>query len=270
MLKKHPILYTGKDLFDIWEGCGFQILFNRDSLSSTSQIDIRLLSSTNFSPPEHLKLVSGIYHVCCQDEFIKPVTIRIEHCVTESSSKDLIFFASSNDKPNDFKPIKAKFDQHYGEIKVYSLGYFAILAKVSSSFLYALYLYWHTESQHFECYWDLYFFAVRQLEIYESCVKCHANGTLQFRTCGELSNEAKAIQISPEEKAKVDIIVITNQSLSKSIIDNYVSGNAPCCHIKLRKLKRSVAQVHLQINVTGLIGLDVVNVRLPTTSKCLF
>ena len=205
---------------------------------------------------EDFKAVSGLYIISSSCEFTKPVTIRIQHCATESSLEDLVF-ATSSDRTPPFRLhcIEGKFDSNFGEVKVTSFSPFIILLRRLYSFVfgsisYSTYLY-HSNKHERNSHWDLNFFIVKKLETFESLVERHANNMNLSGRCIVEFNEEK-IFFEPRNKcADLQVCSITNNSISKDEIDRYVEGFLPTYKFQLINSNPEAERIEIQFYMEG-------------------
>ena len=240
-------------------------------------ITISALTSRKVELPEDLELVSGLYQIDSSQKFTEPVTIKIQHCATKSCLNDLYFATSSDiNPPYEFNYINSNFYSEFGEINVCSFSKFGIFRKIfirsrgalehsqpieASRFngvLYTAYLF-HTEKyeRNFTSCWDLSFYVVRKLEIYESLVK-HYAAEAELKPSGSCTVEIKinteVVYFGPDDIEKypnIRVINVVNPSLSKAVIDSYEEGQPPCCQIQLRNSNNDSQFIEVQFNMTG-------------------
>ena len=77
--------YTGKAQSFMWKGFGFKMHFPEHALPpdvNTCQIHVKASLSGQFQFPEDTECTSGIYWIASPYKFEKPVTVEIQHSVT--------------------------------------------------------------------------------------------------------------------------------------------------------------------------------------------
>ena len=82
----------------LWEGHGFKLNVPKNSLPedvSEYPVNIKASLTGQFELPEGLELVSAVYWVYVPGQFMKPVTIEIQHCANFSSPSQLHFVRTS-------------------------------------------------------------------------------------------------------------------------------------------------------------------------------
>ena len=75
--------YTRRAQSFEWRGFGLKMHFKEDALPvnvNECQIHIKASLSGQFQLPENTTLLSSIYWIVCPHEFMKPVTVEIQHC----------------------------------------------------------------------------------------------------------------------------------------------------------------------------------------------
>ena len=93
--------------------------FQCDSLPpgvSEANIDVSVALWGNFKLPENSKPVSTFFNIQCQQQLLKDVFVKIEHCARDTSN---LSFAISSDisPPYNFELVKdGKFIERHGEI----------------------------------------------------------------------------------------------------------------------------------------------------------
>ena len=107
-----------------WEDYGFKMNFPEGTIPP-SQVIIKALVGGNFQFPDEVELVSALYVIRFPENFLQPVELEIQHCVSLKSSrqfKNLSFIIAPIDEsvpPYKFQFIEGgKFytDSQYGMI----------------------------------------------------------------------------------------------------------------------------------------------------------
>ena len=73
----------GQSLSHCWEGFGLNLKVPANALDSdvpSQTLNLLNCDIDHFKVPENMELLSGVYWVDFKGEFIKPITIEIEHC----------------------------------------------------------------------------------------------------------------------------------------------------------------------------------------------
>ena len=266
-LEKISIPYKGNRFNFIWKGYGFQLYCDEEYISTEAHFEITLsaLASKDLILPEDFEAVSELYFIRCSYEFTKPVTIRIQHCATESSLEHLVFATSSDiTPPYRLHCIEGIFDSNFGELKVSSFSPFIILCKLYNwffgsisylTYLYSTYLYtsykYEVDSQ--TC-WNLNFFIVRKLERLESLVEKEAkkkNMHLSGRCIVEFNEGVQEISLKPSENSKLEVCSINHQSISKNVIDEHREGDPPIYEFQLKNSNPNVQRTEIQFHMEG-------------------
>ena len=122
-------IYKGDECILPWRDHGFELKFESGSLSrSVSEINIDI--STNLpgdtSLPKNSILVSEIFTVQCKHEFLKNVSLKMEHFAEDYSN---LFFATLSGKNRMFTlNHNGEFDESYGIIQTKSFSGFSIVS----------------------------------------------------------------------------------------------------------------------------------------------
>ena len=78
----------------LWEGCGFKLSVPKNSLPEgipECSVNVKASLTGHFELPEGLELVSAVYWVYISEQFMKPVTIEVQHCANFSHPDQLHF-----------------------------------------------------------------------------------------------------------------------------------------------------------------------------------
>ena len=261
-LEKISLPYKGNRSSFIWKG--LQLYCDEEYLSTEAHFEITLsaVAPKELVLPEDFEAVSGLYFISCSYEFTKPVTIRIQHCATQSSLEQLVF-ATSLDSTPPFRLhcIEGKFDSNFGELKVTSFSPFIILLRRLYSWLfgsisYSTYLYHsYKYEENSQTYWNLNFFIVKKLEILESLVERYAENMFLTGRCDvEFKEDVQEISFTPvniSKKSKLLVRPINCQSISRHMIDRYAEGNPPSCKFQLINSNPKVQRIEIQFDMEG-------------------
>ena len=251
-------VYKGNPHQFEWNGYGIELVFEGHCLStdiSKCGITIYSITSTESLLPQDIQLVSALFQINCDARFIKPVTIKIQHCAAEHKLSDLCFVTSTDkNPPYIYQCDDGHFNSNYGEIKVLSFSEYGIGKKKShskcvrllkwfwpktSGVLYSICLY-HTKkfTANEQNYWMLSFIVVQNIPKYLSYVEDFAT-KLNMKRSGvvimEFNDDGEKIQfVACLDKTKeVNVTNITSPSLSKSVIDKYEHGFPPNYKLEL-------------------------------------
>ena len=271
-MEKISLPYKGNSFSFIWKGYGLQLYCDEEYLSTEAHFTIKLLgiASNVLILPEDFEAVSGLYFISCSCKFTKPVTIRIQHCATESSLEHLVF-ATSLDRTPPFRLhcIEGKFDSNSGELKVTSFSPFIILLRrlyswlfgsmsysISYSISYSTYLYHsYKYEENSITYWDLNFFIVKKLQQFESLVERNAENMHLSGSCiVEFNKDVQEISFEPRnirQYSNLRVCSITNQSISKDVIDRYGEGYPPSYKFQLINSNPKVQRIEIQFYMKG-------------------
>ena len=124
------LTYNGSAESFVWRRFGFKIHFPDNALPSEvkeCQVYITASLSGQFLFPEDTELISGIYWIICPQQFVKPVTVEVQHCATKqthrkysSCFKFIVAKHSQKNLPYQFKILDGAFapNSQYGSIKL--------------------------------------------------------------------------------------------------------------------------------------------------------
>ena len=282
-LKMIALHYIGDSMDFIWKGYGFQLSCEEENLPSESiTIKVSIIAPKELIMPKEFEAVSGLYFIDCSYEFKKPVTIRIQHCATGSSLEHLVF-ATSSDKSSPYRLhcIDGKFDSNFGELMVTSFSRFLILRKLFGfsryeGISYSACLYRSDICEiNSETFWNLNFFIVRQLDMYESEVESRAK-KMQLRISGrcivEFNETNEEIHFMPRctSQNNFRICEITSRALSKRVIDRYNKGYPPSYELQLIKTDAGTQRIEIPFDIEGVKGSEkYIQFVWPNPSKYL-
>ena len=121
-----------------WPGYGFFIEVPEGAVPPgvTVSVGVKVILAGQFTFPENRQLISAIYWVSSSVEFIKDVTVNMQHCAVIRSEdqcaqfKFIIAKCSQNQLPYKFREREGSFSSHtrYGAIK---LKQFSILGETA-------------------------------------------------------------------------------------------------------------------------------------------
>ena len=195
-------IYEGDEHLLLWKGHGFELKFESGSLSrSVSEVNIDI--STNLpgkiSLPEYSVLVSEIFTVQCEHEFLKNVSLKMEHFAEDCSK--LCFATSSGRNPTFTLNRSGMFDERYGIIQTKTFSCFAIV-------YYFRHFIWPFLNPKIECYaalyskcvyegyWDINLYIITRTEVNELRLKMSERDEelfLQHKAAGTIEYEADDI-----------------------------------------------------------------------------
>ena len=127
-LENISFTYKGDECILPWKGHSFELKFESGSLSrSVSEviIDISTKSPEEISLPEDSILVSDIFTVQCKHEFLKSMSLKMEHSAEDCSN--LCFATISGQNPTFTLNWSGKFDERYGNIQTKNCSCFSIV-----------------------------------------------------------------------------------------------------------------------------------------------
>ena len=110
-----------------WEEYGLRITIPHEAvpLYDTVEIAITALVGGEFILPEDTELVSAVYAISVSKQFLKPVQLEIQHCVSIEKPADSNYLsfatASSDQPPYQFKPVEGgefPIGSRYGSIYI--------------------------------------------------------------------------------------------------------------------------------------------------------
>jgi len=127
-----------------WQGYGLKLHIPEGAMPREHKgckIDIKACLSGQFSFPSGSQLVSCVYWLSCSQQFLKSVTLEIEHCaaVKESSHSSSLCFVVAKctqaELPYQFKELKQgtfSLQSSYGSIQLSQFSIFGIVCKMFS------------------------------------------------------------------------------------------------------------------------------------------
>ena len=283
-MKTISLLYNGDSMDFIWKGYGFQLRCDEEYLPSESiTIKVSTIAPKELIIPEDFEAVSGLYFIDCSYKFKKPVTVRIQHCATNLSLEHLAFATSfDNSSPYRLHCIDGNIYSNFGEVMVTSFCPLLILFRrlrgspCYNGILYSAYLY-HSDKceQSSETLWDLYFFSVKHLEIYESVVESRAKDK-QLHKSGmciiEFNEYNEEIRFKHGRTSQNNFRIrkITSSFLSKFVIDRYTEGYPPNYKLHLIKTDAAVQKIEIKFDIKGVKGSEkYIRFVWPNPSKYL-
>jgi len=173
-------LYNGRAQSFVWRRYGFKMHLPKNALPPGADkclIYVKASLSGQFHFPESTELVSGIYWISTPYKFAKHVTIEIQHCSSQDTSRLTYVVAkcTQEDLPYNFKILNRGVfspSSRYGSITLTQFSGFGIISwlpfpplrqwfRVKSS--YCARLYYSKSGNHS---WEVYFAIMWDLELY--------------------------------------------------------------------------------------------------------
>ena len=159
-----------------WPGYGFYIDVPEGSLSPgvTANVTVRVIFGDHFKLPENSQLISAIYWVSSSTEFLKEVSVNIQHCAVITSEEQLLDFkfiiAKGFQKvpPYHFKESEGFFSTHtqYGTIKLKQFSKISAIGPANVETLFTGLMYYKESIQTNSLSVDFRFVVVNNLEAY--------------------------------------------------------------------------------------------------------
>ena len=123
-----------------WEEYGLRITIPHEAvpLYDTVEVAITALVGGEFILPEDTELVSAVYAISVSKQFLKPVQLEIQHCVSIEKPADsnyLSFATAPSDEAScEFQPVKGtgefSIGSRYGSIYITEFSRWSIIKKV--------------------------------------------------------------------------------------------------------------------------------------------
>ena len=123
-----------------WEEYGLRITIPHEAvpLYDTVEVAITALVGGEFILPEDTELVSAVYAISVSKQFLKPVQLEIQHCVSIKKPADsnyLSFATAPSDEAScEFQPVKGSGEfsigSRYGSIYITEFSRWSIIKKV--------------------------------------------------------------------------------------------------------------------------------------------
>ena len=122
-----------------WEGHGLNLSIPEGAVLSESVIYIKAGLAGHFELPSRAQLVSAVYWLYCENDFQRPVTLELQHCVDVKHQSDfsslrfIVAKCSQEELPYKFKYLdRGTFSQHnsYGSVDVKQFSLFGIVHSV--------------------------------------------------------------------------------------------------------------------------------------------
>ena len=266
-----------------WEDYGFELHCHKRVLPLGQKLMVEVSASTSgpFIFPERHELVSGVYHIKCSQNIL--ATIKIQHCVKRDIGR--LIFAVSSDKypPYIFKCINGgKFESNFGAIDVEKFSFYSIIYEwvygYPPELLYTLYLYHsHQPTYHESTYiWNLHFFAIKKLKMFEDHLDSHIGKKHAFapRIPITVEFDAEMEELTFEfEKEKPDFLQVRQYgklTLEKKEIDVYKEGQPPTCQLQVINNDITVSKFSLFFYIKGAKeSHNIVAFHWPICSKSL-
>ena len=127
-----------------WEEYGLKITIPHEAvpLYDTVEVAITALVGGEFILPEDTELVSAVYAISVSKQFLKPVQLEIQHCVSIEKPADsnyLSFATAPSDETScEFQPVKGAGEfsvrSRYGRMYITEFSRWSIIKKVRRRF----------------------------------------------------------------------------------------------------------------------------------------
>ena len=164
-----------------WPGYGFYIEVPEGSLSPgvTANVTVKVIFGDHFKLPENSQLISAIYWVSSSTEFLKELSVNIQHCAVVMSEEQLSEFKFIIAKgfqevlPYHFKEREGLVSTHtrYGTIKLKQLSIISAIGLANVETLFTGRMYYKENIQTNSLSVDFRFVVVNNLEAYlQVCV----------------------------------------------------------------------------------------------------
>ena len=135
-----------------WPGYGFFIEIPEGAVPPgvTVSVGVKVLLAGQFEFPENRQLISAIYWVSSSIEFIKEVSVNIQHCAVVRSEdqcsqfKFIIAKCSQSQLPYRFREREGLFSSHtqYGAIKLKQFSLLGETASVDTDTLFTAFMFY--------------------------------------------------------------------------------------------------------------------------------
>ena len=161
-----------------WPGYGFFIEIPEGAVPPgvTVSVGVKVILAGHFKFPENRQLISAIYWVSSSIEFIKEVSVNIQHCAVCSEDqcsqfKFIIAKCSQSQLPYKFCEREGLFSSHtqYGAIKLKQFSLLGETAPVDTDTLCTAFMFYKQQMPTV----DFHFVIVRDLEPnLQVCIQC--------------------------------------------------------------------------------------------------
>ena len=282
ILKTVILSFTGAPMALTWEDYGFELHCHKSVLPLGQILTVEVSASTSgpFIFPEGHELVSGVYHIkCCQNI---PATIKIQHCIKRDIGR--LIFAVSSDKypPYKFKRLSGgMFESQFGTIDVENFSIYAVIYEWLFGYppevLYSFYLYHSHRPTYcgFTCIWNLHFFAIKKLNIFEEHLDNYIVKLPELLASIPITVaiDAETEELSFEfEKEKPDFLKVRTYGklkLKKKEIDMYKGGRPPMCQLQVINMDLTESMFSLLFPIKGAKEPQEIAFHWPICSKSL-
>ena len=164
-----------------WSGYGFYIEVPKGALSPgvTASVTVKVIFGDHFKLPENRQLISAIYWVSSSMEFLKEVSVNIQHCAVITSEEQLSEFkfiiAKSFQEvpPYHFKEREGLFSTHsrYGTIKLKQFSKLSSTGPANTESLFTGRMYYKENFQTHSLSVDFNLVVVKDIELFlQVCV----------------------------------------------------------------------------------------------------
>jgi len=163
----------GRSSFE-WKGYGLRLHVPENSIPASMTectINIKASLSGEFQLPEDSDLLSPVFWISVPCQFLKPVTLEIQHCTLredETFISDLKFVSarcSQKFLPYIFRPVdKGVFTSHsyYASIELTHFSGLGIIGRIRTPQSHCAHIYYSSNGVH---KWTFYFIITRNLDI---------------------------------------------------------------------------------------------------------
>ena len=167
-------LYNGRAQSFVWRRYGFKMHLPKNALPPGADkclIYVKASLSGQFHFPESTELVSGIYWISTPYKFAKHVTIEIQHCSSQDTSRltYVVTKCTQEDLPYNFEILNRGVfspSSRYGSISLTQFSGLGIISSLLTPFrvkIYCARLYYSTSGSHS---WEVYFAIMWDFELH--------------------------------------------------------------------------------------------------------
>ena len=159
-----------------WPGYGFHIEVPEGALCPgvTASLTVKVIFGDHFKLPENSQLISAIYWVSSSTEFLKEVSVNIQHCAVVASEEQLSEFKFIIAKsfqvvlPYHFKEREGLFSTHtqYGTIKLKQFSKISATGPANAESLFTGLMYYKENTQTHPLTVDFRFVVLENLEAF--------------------------------------------------------------------------------------------------------
>jgi len=249
-----------------WKGYGVRLGVPKNSIPASMAectINIKASLSGEFKFPEDSDLLSPVFWISAPCQFLKPVTLEIQHCaLTEDETfiSDLKFVSarcSQKFLPYTFRPIDdGVFTIHssYASIELTHFSGLAVTGKKSTQRSYCAHIYYSSEGI---LNWTFYFIITRHLDIQITAVREHYGRIASYYHDMNVMFEDSEITLDIPADGKTtqdgwEIAPRSYPTISRKDADKFVPGPGqwiPKCGLDVEWTKELEQPTHLRHKV---------------------